>query len=124
MHQPNDCSLKEEQNMKKLITNANVFNGTDNKLVENVSVLIEDNLIIKIGDIEQTFEVVRRCIALGDQGGLSVIGTDRILDLGGRLLGSRLLGGQGLAHLGTSFTGRALRRSGARFFGFKGIWGV
>ncbi|GAL10321.1 aminopeptidase YpdF [Vibrio astriarenae] len=37
--------------MKKLITNANVFNGVDNKLIENVSLLIEDNLITKIGDI-------------------------------------------------------------------------
>ncbi len=38
--------------MKKLITNANVFNGTDDKLIESVSVLIEDNLITKIGDID------------------------------------------------------------------------
>ncbi|MCG9729570.1 amidohydrolase family protein [Shewanella sp. Isolate13] len=34
--------------MKKLIINANVFNGTDNQLLENVAVLIEDNLISKI----------------------------------------------------------------------------
>ncbi|ABZ74973.1 amidohydrolase [Shewanella halifaxensis HAW-EB4] len=34
--------------MKKLIINANVFNGTDNQLIENVAVLIEDNLISKI----------------------------------------------------------------------------
>ncbi|MEZ9594193.1 amidohydrolase family protein [Shewanella sp. 10N.261.52.F9] len=34
--------------MKKLIINANVFNGTDNQLLENVAVLIEDNLIRKI----------------------------------------------------------------------------
>ncbi|MGF1696276.1 amidohydrolase family protein [Vibrio lamellibrachiae] len=38
--------------MKKLIVNANVFNGTDNKLTENVSVLIEDNLITKIGQVD------------------------------------------------------------------------
>ncbi|WP_353498570.1 amidohydrolase family protein [Vibrio sp. CB1-14] len=38
--------------MKKLITNANVFNGTDDKLIENVSVLIEDNLITQIGDVD------------------------------------------------------------------------
>ncbi|QIA64940.1 amidohydrolase family protein [Vibrio astriarenae] len=37
--------------MKKLITNANVFNGVDNKLIENVSLLIEDNLITKIGEV-------------------------------------------------------------------------
>lgn len=34
--------------MKKLIINANVFNGTDNQLLEKVAVLIEDNLISKI----------------------------------------------------------------------------
>ncbi|MDR8525480.1 metal-dependent hydrolase family protein [Shewanella fidelis] len=34
--------------MKKLIINANVFNGTDNQLLENVAVLVEDNLISKI----------------------------------------------------------------------------
>ncbi|AJR06219.1 amidohydrolase family protein [Photobacterium gaetbulicola] len=38
--------------MKKLIINANVFNGVDDKLIENVSVLIEDNLITKIGVID------------------------------------------------------------------------
>ncbi|WP_146491798.1 metal-dependent hydrolase family protein [Vibrio sp. T20] len=40
--------------MKKLITNANVFNGVDNNLIENVSILIEDNLITQIGDIDPT----------------------------------------------------------------------
>ncbi|MFZ3408820.1 amidohydrolase family protein [Vibrio chagasii] len=40
--------------MKKLITNANVFNGVDNNLIENVSLLIEDNLITKIGEIDAT----------------------------------------------------------------------
>lgn len=34
--------------MKKLIINANVFNGNDNQLLENVAVLVEDNLISKI----------------------------------------------------------------------------
>lgn len=34
--------------MKKLIINANVFNGTDAQLLENVAVQIEDNLISKI----------------------------------------------------------------------------
>ncbi|USD44025.1 amidohydrolase family protein [Vibrio sp. SCSIO 43135] len=38
--------------MKKLIINANVFNGTDDKLIEGVSVLIENNLITRIGDID------------------------------------------------------------------------
>ncbi|WP_047044891.1 metal-dependent hydrolase family protein [Vibrio mexicanus] len=38
--------------MNTLIINANVFNGTDDKLIENVSVLIQDNLIIQIGDID------------------------------------------------------------------------
>ena len=38
--------------MKKLITNANVFNGVDNNLIENVSILIEDNLITQIGEID------------------------------------------------------------------------
>ncbi len=40
--------------MKKLITNANVFNGVDNNLIENVSILIEDNLITQIGEIDTT----------------------------------------------------------------------
>ncbi|SBS65643.1 hypothetical protein VAT7223_02804 [Vibrio atlanticus] len=40
--------------MKKLITNVNVFNGVDNNLIENVSILIEDNLITQIGDIDPT----------------------------------------------------------------------
>ncbi|WP_192890280.1 metal-dependent hydrolase family protein [Vibrio bathopelagicus] len=40
--------------MKKLITNANVFNGVDNNLIENVSLLIEDNLITQIGEIDPT----------------------------------------------------------------------
>lgn len=40
--------------MKKLITNANVFNGVDNNLIENVSILIEDNLITQIGEIDPT----------------------------------------------------------------------
>ncbi|CAK2112751.1 Amidohydrolase [Vibrio crassostreae] len=40
--------------MKKLITNANVFNGVDNNLIENVSLLIEDNLITQIGEIDAT----------------------------------------------------------------------
>lgn len=40
--------------MKKLITNANVFNGVDNNLIENVSILIEDNLITQIGEINPT----------------------------------------------------------------------
>ncbi|WP_261836336.1 metal-dependent hydrolase family protein [Vibrio ishigakensis] len=47
--------------MKKLITNANVFNGTDDKLIKNVSVLIEDNLITKIDadiDASQVDEVI------------------------------------------------------------------
>lgn len=38
--------------MKKLITNANVFNGVDNNLIENVSILIKDNLITQIGEID------------------------------------------------------------------------
>ena len=46
--------LKKVQTMKKLITNANVFNGVDNNLIENVSILIEDNLITQIGDIDPT----------------------------------------------------------------------
>ncbi|ASI91897.1 metal-dependent hydrolase family protein [Vibrio mediterranei] len=37
--------------MKKVIINTNVFNGVDDKLIENVSILIEDNLIVEIGDI-------------------------------------------------------------------------
>ncbi|CDT70201.1 conserved hypothetical protein [Vibrio coralliirubri] len=40
--------------MKKLITNANLFNGVDNNLIENVSILIEDNLITQIGEIDPT----------------------------------------------------------------------
>ncbi|TKF39012.1 amidohydrolase family protein, partial [Vibrio sp. F13] len=40
--------------MKKLITNANVFNGVDNNLIENVSILIEDNLITQIGEVDAT----------------------------------------------------------------------
>ncbi|CDU11481.1 metal-dependent hydrolase family protein [Vibrio coralliirubri] len=40
--------------MKKLITNANVFNGVDNNLIEKVSILIEDNLITQIGEIDPT----------------------------------------------------------------------
>ena len=40
--------------MKKLITNANVFNGVDNNLIENVSILIEDNLITQIGEVDTT----------------------------------------------------------------------
>ncbi|MFM2598791.1 amidohydrolase family protein [Vibrio fortis] len=40
--------------MEKLITNANVFNGVDNNLIENVSILIEDNLITQIGEIDAT----------------------------------------------------------------------
>ena len=40
--------------MKRLITNANVFNGVDNNLIENVSILIEDNLITQIGEIDPT----------------------------------------------------------------------
>ncbi|CDU02779.1 metal-dependent hydrolase family protein [Vibrio coralliirubri] len=40
--------------MKKLITNANVFNGVDNNLIENVSILIKDNLITQIGEIDPT----------------------------------------------------------------------
>ena len=40
--------------MKKLITNANVFNGVDNNLIENVSLLIEDNLITQIGEVDAT----------------------------------------------------------------------
>ena len=38
--------------MKKLITNANVFNGVDDTLLENVSLLIEDNLITQIGEVD------------------------------------------------------------------------
>ncbi|MCZ8486038.1 hypothetical protein O9993_12275 [Vibrio lentus] len=38
--------------MNKLIINANVFNGVDDKLIENVSILIEDNLVTKIGQID------------------------------------------------------------------------
>ncbi|MFM2667466.1 amidohydrolase family protein [Vibrio mediterranei] len=38
--------------MRKLITNANIFDGNDEKLIENVSILIEDNLITKIGKLE------------------------------------------------------------------------
>lgn len=38
--------------MKKLITNANVFNGVDNQLIENVSVLVDGNLITQIGQID------------------------------------------------------------------------
>ncbi|MEZ9873027.1 amidohydrolase family protein [Vibrio sp. 10N.261.51.C6] len=40
--------------MKKLITNANVFNGVESNLIENVSILIEDNLITQIGEIDPT----------------------------------------------------------------------
>ncbi|CAK2670871.1 Imidazolonepropionase-like amidohydrolase [Vibrio crassostreae] len=40
--------------MKKLITNANVFNGVDNNLTKNVSILIEDNLITQIGEVDTT----------------------------------------------------------------------
>ncbi|MEF1228951.1 amidohydrolase family protein [Vibrio fortis] len=40
--------------MKKLLTNANVFNGVDNNLIENVSILIEDNLITQIGEVDAT----------------------------------------------------------------------
>ncbi|OAN11152.1 amidohydrolase [Photobacterium jeanii] len=40
--------------MKKLIVNANVFNGVDAQLIENVSVLIEDNLITQIGEIDSS----------------------------------------------------------------------
>ncbi|CAH6876282.1 Amidohydrolase [Vibrio chagasii] len=40
--------------MKKLITNANIFNGVDNNLIENVSILIEDNLITQIGEVDAT----------------------------------------------------------------------
>ncbi|UQV22539.1 metal-dependent hydrolase family protein [Vibrio sp. J383] len=40
--------------MKKLITNANIFNGVDNNLIENVSILIEDNLITQIGEVDPT----------------------------------------------------------------------
>lgn len=40
--------------MKKLIINANVFNGIDNKLIENISVLIENNLITEIGNISHS----------------------------------------------------------------------
>ncbi|WP_210454897.1 metal-dependent hydrolase family protein [Vibrio crassostreae] len=40
--------------MKKLITNANVFNGVDNNLIKNVSILIEDNLITQIGEVDTT----------------------------------------------------------------------
>lgn len=38
--------------MKIAIINANVFNGTDEQLERNTSLLIEDNLITKIGDID------------------------------------------------------------------------
>ncbi|WP_281222053.1 metal-dependent hydrolase family protein [Photobacterium sanguinicancri] len=38
--------------MKIAIINANVFNGTDDQLERNTSLLIEDNLITKIGDID------------------------------------------------------------------------
>ena len=34
--------------MKTLITNANIFNGIDNQLIENVSLIIDDNLITHI----------------------------------------------------------------------------
>lgn len=40
--------------MKKLIINANVFNGIDNKLIENISVLIDNNLITEIGNISHS----------------------------------------------------------------------
>lgn len=46
--------FQKVQTMKKLITNANVFNGVDNNLIENVSILIEDNLITQIGEIDPT----------------------------------------------------------------------
>lgn len=38
--------------MTTVITNANVFNGVDNQLQENVSLLIENNVITKIGDVD------------------------------------------------------------------------
>jgi len=36
--------------MKTLIKNANVFNGTDNKLYENRNILIENKIISTISD--------------------------------------------------------------------------
>ncbi|MGN2616444.1 metal-dependent hydrolase family protein [Aliivibrio fischeri] len=38
--------------MTTVITNANVFNGVDNQLQENVSLLIENNVITQIGDVD------------------------------------------------------------------------
>ena len=38
--------------MTTVITNANVFNGLDNELQENVSLLIENNVITQIGDVD------------------------------------------------------------------------
>ncbi|OCH11635.1 metal-dependent hydrolase family protein [Aliivibrio fischeri] len=38
--------------MTTVITNANVFNGLDNQLQENVSLLIENNVITQIGDVD------------------------------------------------------------------------
>lgn len=46
--------FQKVQTMKKLITNANVFNGVDNNLIKNVSILIEDNLITQIGEVDTT----------------------------------------------------------------------
>ena len=49
-------SFIEERLMKKLIINANIFNGIDDHLIPNVSLVIEDNLIAKIGDIALSSE--------------------------------------------------------------------
>ncbi|ACH66927.1 amidohydrolase [Aliivibrio fischeri MJ11] len=38
--------------MATVITNANVFNGVDNQLQENVSLLIENNVITQVGDVD------------------------------------------------------------------------
>lgn len=38
--------------MTTVITNANVFNGVDNQLQENVSLLIKNNVITQIGDVD------------------------------------------------------------------------
>ncbi|MUL15937.1 metal-dependent hydrolase family protein [Aliivibrio fischeri] len=38
--------------MTTVITNANVFNGVDNQLQENVSLLIENNVITQVGDVD------------------------------------------------------------------------
>lgn len=44
--------------MQTLIINANVFNGVDNQLTENVSLLIEDSLITQISaDVKNTLNV-------------------------------------------------------------------